>query len=468
MVNLSLGQLAGHEEWAAFVQAFDMVTIADGAGIILAAMANVEEVFGVPPERLIGERAAVLEADGVVRPSSTALVLRTRSEQAVLIETAAHRRLAVSAIPVFGVSGQLSRVLNLSRDVTDTERAKEGLSRARCLVAQYSHELLRSGADTCATYPVFSSRSMMDVMVQAQNAAAVDCPVLITGESGTGKDLVAKLIHAMGPRKSGPYLTLNCAAIPEGLLESELFGYAAGAFTGARAGGKKGLVELATGGTLVLGEIGDMPVSLQAKLLHLIEGQEFLPVGGERARRLDARLIATTNKNLRQMTQAGLFREDLFWRLNVIVIQIPPLRERREDIAPLARHFLGVFNRRYGRDKELAPGFEETLMCHSWPGNVRELEHLLERLVIMVHDKCLDVKHVACELGMDRRLTEDMSRVSRNRSLRDTLESIECHLVAQAVERHGSTREAARALGISQASVVRKLRRWEQRFLVER
>jgi Transcriptional regulator containing GAF, AAA-type ATPase, and DNA binding domains len=215
-----------------------------------------------------------------------------------------------------------------------------------------------------------------------RKVAQTDITVLITGESGTGKSLIAKAIHFASPRKSKPIITINCSAIPESLLEAELFGYEKGAFTGAYAP-KKGKFELANGGTLFLDEIGDMPLSIQPKILRAIQDKEIERLGGEKTIKVDVRIICATNKNLAEMVEKGEFREDLFYRISVFPIHIPPLRERKEDIPLLVEHFLRIFNQRYKKNVRISWRATEKLMEYPWYGNVRELENFIERLVIL-------------------------------------------------------------------------------------
>jgi len=231
---------------------------------------------------------------------------------------------------------------------------------------------------------IYKSKKMDEVLKMAIQVAKSDATVLIRGESGVGKELVAEIIHSSSQRKDKPFIKINCAAIPENLLESELFGYKKGAFTGAIID-KKGKFEEAEGGTIFLDEIGDMPLSLQAKLLRVLQSKEIEPIGGK-PKKVDVRIIAATNKNLEEMVKKGSFREDLFYRLNVVPIVIPPLRERKEDIKPLVEYFLEKFNKKYGKNISISKGAMRMLEIYHWPGNVRELENLIERLVLTSSD----------------------------------------------------------------------------------
>ncbi len=243
---------------------------------------------------------------------------------------------------------------------------------------------------------VFRSEKMKEVVELAIRVAKSDATVLIRGESGVGKELVVDLIHENSPRKDKPLVKINCAAIPSELLESELFGYRKGAFTGAVAD-KKGKFEEADGGTIFLDEIGDMPVQLQAKILRVLQSKEIEPLGGK-PKKIDVRIIAATHRNLEELVKQGKFREDLYYRLNVVPITIPPLRERKEDIKPLVEHFLEKFNRKYGRNIAISKSAIDLLESYEWPGNVRELENLIERLVVVSSDLTITPDDIPSEI----------------------------------------------------------------------
>lgn len=234
-----------------------------------------------------------------------------------------------------------------------------------------------------ATDIVAESASMKKVLKNVYRVAQTDSTVTIVGESGTGKEVIANIIHQNSPRKDGLFIPVNCSAIPPELMESEFFGYAPGAFTGAKAGGSVGLFELANHGTLFLDEIGELPLSLQPKLLRVLESGEIRPVGAGKPKKVDVRIIAATNRNLEEMVHAKEFREDLYYRLQIIPIKLPPLRERTEDILPLTEHYLRIYNKKHRRCCYLTDGAKEELTHYSWPGNIRELRNLIERLVII-------------------------------------------------------------------------------------
>jgi two-component system response regulator HydG len=300
---------------------------------------------------------------------------------------------------------------------------------------------------------VARSAEMERVLELVARVAPTDATMLIAGESGTGKEIIAKAIHHASARSQGPFVAVNCGALPEALLESELFGHVRGAFTGATAA-KRGLVEEAHGGTLLLDEIGEMPPALQVKLLRVLQSGEVRPVGATQASTVDVRVLAATNRDLDQMVRQGAFREDLFYRLNVIALRVPPLRERREDIAPLAEHFLERFARRQGRGLTLAGPALERLLRHAWPGNVRELENAMERTAILARGAVVEPDDLPPAIAQDA-----AAALPADAPAAETLAEAERAHILQVLARHGGSQSrAADALGIGRTTLWRKLK----------
>jgi len=300
---------------------------------------------------------------------------------------------------------------------------------------------------------IATSAEMARVLDLVERVAPTDATVLIRGESGTGKEIIAKALHHAGPRASGRFVAINCGALPEPLLESEIFGHVKGAFTGAAAN-KKGLFEEAHGGTLFLDEIGEMAPGLQVKLLRVLQSGEVRPVGSTQVITVDARVVAATNRDLEPMIRRGTFREDLFYRLNVIPIALPPLRERREDIPLLAEHFLARFSQRQGRVLRLSAGATERLLRYAWPGNVRELENAMERLAILARDETIEAGDLPPHIGAGLALG-----TAPGLAAEQTLAEAERAHIIQILERCGwNHSRAAEALGIGRTTLWRKLK----------
>ncbi|KQL36318.1 histidine kinase [Bacillus sp. FJAT-25509] len=316
-------------------------------------------------------------------------------------------------------------------------------------------------ADQAAIYKnniITNNKEMSNIVKVCEKVAKVDATVLIQGESGTGKGVIAKYIHQKSSRNKAPFLSLNCATIPEELLESELFGYKDGAFTGATKGGKQGLLELADGGTVFLDEIGDISPKVQAKLLKVIQEFEFMPVGGKQPKKVNIRILSATNRNLYEMVQNKEFREDLYYRLHVVNLKIPPLRERKEDIIPLTYHFLSEFNRKHQMNTIISEEALNTFYNYSWPGNIRQLENMLESLVVTSDGiiKVQDLTDLLIENKKESPVNEEISDCS----LLASLEEVEKNIVINSYTKYRNTRKVADDLEISQSKAARLVRKY--------
>ena len=279
------------------------------------------------------------------------------------------------------------------------------------------------------------------------------------GKTGVGKEVVAREIHKNSLRKNGPFIKVNCASIPESLFESEMFGYASGAFTGADNKGKPGLIELANKGTLLLDEIGELSLSSQSKLLRVLEENKVTRVGGTEPINIDVRIIAATNRDLKKEVEKGTFREDLFYRLNVIPIYVPPLRERKEDIPLLSKYFLDLYNSKYNKTKTLSHKAFELLKWYSWPGNVRQLKNLIERLVLTCPYDIITDDYISGFFGKEE--IEELYNLGRGElTLDEAVSTIERQLIQNALKKYRTTRKAAKALGVSQPTIVRKCKKY--------
>lgn len=306
---------------------------------------------------------------------------------------------------------------------------------------------------------VGNSQFMKDLKKMVKQLATVDCTVLLMGESGTGKEVVVTAIHEYG-KKSGPIVKVNCGAIPENLLESELFGYEQGAFTGAKTSGKAGKFEEAHNGTLFLDEIGEMPLHLQVKLLRVLQEKEVIRVGGSKTTQVNARILAATNKDLHSMVEQGKFREDLFYRLNVVPITIPPLRERKEDIMPLILHFKTKYQTKYQTRRNCSSEVVRLFLAYDWPGNVREMENLLERLIVLLDPAEEITPQILIKnfLSITRQQLEKDVAVNKLITIKEATEIIERELINMALTKYKTLKEVADVLGVDQSTICRKLK----------
>lgn len=440
---------------------YDGIYVTDGRARTLRVNRAYERISGLRREDLVGRTMQELVAAGCFDRSVTLEVLKTGEPVTIMQDIRGGKRVIVTGTPFRDpATGEISLVVTNVRDITELDRLRSELQRLKVASTYYSSELERllPLSEQGGTLVVRSPR-MLSVVDSAVRVARYDTTVLLTGESGTGKGVLARLIHRMSPRKDGPFLKINCGGIPPTLLESELFGYEPGSFTGASPKGKPGLLEAAHGGTVFLDEVVELPPELQVKLLHVLEDRTVTRVGGTREIEIDVRLIAAANRDLEEAVRKGEFREDLYYRLNVVPLHIPPLRDRREDIAPLLQHFLSKFCERYQKKVRLAPAAADRLFTYDYPGNVRELENLVERLVVMATSEEIRLEDLPIPPQGRFALKETRREGWDHRGLRQVLEDTERRLLETALEECRSTREMARRLGVDQSTVVRKLKK---------
>lgn len=442
---------------------YDGIWITDHVGKILFANSANAKLLGVPRSELENKTTQELQDEGVFQTSAILEALQTRQQVSkVCNNPRTCLTVLATATPVFNEAGDIQYIFNNVRDITALNEMRESLQDKNEIIRQQNSQLetmkLRLGVGTI----IANSKAFTQVVELARRAATFDgATVLILGESGTGKEVISELIVNTSPRRDKPYLQINCGAIPENLIESELFGYEKGAFTGADAKGRKGLFEAANGGTVFLDEIGDLPLHMQVKLLRVLQQKRIVRIGGTETVNLDVRIIAATNKDLKQMVKEGRFREDLYYRLNVVPIEIPPLRDRKEDILPLVNHFLTVANRKYHTNKSIYSDTIDVLESYSWPGNVRELENLMENLVITTPGDIIRRENLSERLKFsteDRGFTEDTEVIT----LKETVERAEYMAIQKAIRQCGSIRKAAVALGVDPSTIVRKQQNYQK------
>ncbi len=431
---------------------YDGIFITDGSGLVLRLNSAYERISGINAEEVLGKTMQQLVNEGVYDKSATLQVI----EQRKIITIAqtirrTNKQILVTGNPVFDEKGNLSRVVTNVRDITELNSLQCQLQKTKEQTLKYEAELkhLRS-LQIKDNGIVFGSEAMARVIELAMKVAHVDTTVLITGESGTGKELIAKLIHEQGKGISKSFIKINCAAIPEQLLESELFGYVGGAFTGAKKEGKPGLFELAHQGTLFLDEVGEMPLLLQAKLLRALQEKEIIRVGSTTPIEVHVKIIAATNRDLAKMVKSGTFREDLYYRLMVVPIQIPPLRERKEDIPLLVKYLIDKLNKRFNFNSRVSPQLVDKLTEYCWPGNVRELEHVLERMMITSTEEELSLNLLPVELR------QKISLPKRGTKLKDAVAQTEAYLLEDTYNEYQSWQKVAEVLGVDRTTIFRK------------
>lgn len=435
----------------------DEMMLSDAGGTILWVSETYERNFGFAPHSIVGRSAFDLEADGTFSPCITAEVIR-RKEKITATQTInhIHKNVTTIGIPLFDDGGALKYAVCFNTvSMEQISSMQSNYRNLRDSIQQYTQEIAELRTRATATSLVFKSSPMQRLWTLMQNTANTKANILITGETGVGKTAIAKAIHSMSDRASGPFIEVNCAVLHENLMESELFGYEKDAQTGT-SGRKIGKIELANHGTLFLDEIGELPLHIQSKLLQLIQEKTVERLSDGRRVALDFRLIVATNRNLEEEVQRGLFRSDLFYRLNVIRIHIPPLRLRKEDILPLAHQFLARFCREYGKDLNFSPQFLGFLEQYDWPGNVRQLENLIERSVITVQDPIIDITALPSEYASQAPAVLQ----AQSGTLAQRMDAYEGEIIRDAYRRWGTTVGVAKELGISQPTAARKVSKY--------
>ena len=446
---------------AVFDASSDGIWVCDGRGVVIAVNRASEVLNGIKAEDVIGHSVDDLISRKVFDQSVTRRVLDCGCRQTIMQHIGKTGRVLLSTgTPVKDDGGEVFLVVVNERDMTELNILRRQIEESRQITEKYKEKLADlSLLELQRNEIIAESSKMRQILQMSMRLSRINASnILLLGESGTGKGLLAKLIHKNSTRNKNPFVEINCAALPENLLEAELFGYEKGAFTGASAKGKIGLFEVAQGGTLFLDEIGDMPLALQAKLLNYLDDREIRRVGGTHSIKVECSTIAATNQDLSVLVKQKRFREDLYYRLNSFVLQIPPLRERSEDIAGLVRFYLDKYNRKYKCSRRIHSGVIHQLERYAFPGNIRELKNIIENAVVMSEENLID-KFIQTSLKANVCLPEPDIAISTSADLRlaDALRRVERQLLRQAKRRYRNTREIAAALGISQPSVVRKL-----------
>jgi transcriptional regulator with PAS, ATPase and Fis domain len=432
------------------------LSIAGADGELLWMNQACEELFQIQRADVIGLNVEQLEEEGAFNPSVAHIVVKSGKRTSLVHRNSRGKRILSTAIPITDECGRISMIVTTSRDISELISLQNNLEcESGCACVERADKYDAGGI-------IAVSHAMREALHLAARLAGLDSTVLITGESGVGKGVIAEFLHRNGPRKKNAFVKVNCGAIPENLIESELFGYENGAFTGSRSRGKEGLFEAANGGTIFLDEISELPLNLQVKLLQVIQDRTVTRVGGVKEIAVDVRIISATNKSLFALIGEGKFREDLYYRLNVVPVFVPPLRDRTEDIVPLIERFIGEISRKTGEYREISPEAMELLAEYRWPGNVRELQNIIERLTITTSNTVIEPENLP---GFIREMEFDASALDLDAALQDCglktmLEETEKAILSEARERYGSTRAIARALRTTQPTIVRKMKKY--------
>ncbi len=448
----------------------DGIFVSDHTGLTLRVNKAYEHLTGIKREHLEGKTVYQLQQQGTFNLILNPQIVKTKSPASLVQELGDDKKTVhLHGFPVLDAKNEVRLVVTFVRDVTTITQLREQIANQRHIIEQYHGRIAHILGNQHTPEGIFVSPSMQKLLQMLTRVAQTDATVLLLGETGVGKDVLARMVHSRSPRKDKMFMKVDCGSIAENLIESELFGYVRGAFSGANAQGKAGYFEIADGGTVFLDEIGELPLSMQSKLLRILQDNEFMRVGSSRTQRVDVRIIAATNRDLTADIEEGKFRQDLYYRLNVAKLAVPPLRERLEDIPLLAQHFLDQYNSKYKKHMHLSPKALQLLGSYAWPGNVRELQNMMLRLVITVDHEFLDAVDMPERL---RELATTMVHVPAKphrclpipespKSLKETMAEIEYSLLTEALEKYGSVNKVAALFQINRSTLFRKLHRSE-------
>ena len=435
----------------------DSIFVTDGEGRIVKVNKAYEELIGKDRSELLGLNVRDMEGS-MISESSTLKALAKK--KTVTIEQnifGTNRTTHVTTTPIFDGNGDIVMTITNNRDLMEIAALKDRLTDVENLASKYKRQIEALRAQNEQSDLVAHDKKTLDMLYRADKIAKVDATVLIMGETGAGKEQLVRYIHKASNRSDKQLIKINCGALSATLIESELFGYEKGSFTGASASGKIGFFEAADGGTLFLDEIGELPREVQAKLLRVLQEGEFFRIGGTTPIRTNVRIISATNRDLQEMVQQGLFRPDLYYRLNVTSITVPPLRERIYDIIPLATKFLDECNKKYGMKKSLSVTAYRALRSYGWPGNVRELKNVIEQAIVMSESSSIHGKELPF-FGLE---PSGIPAFDDSLSLDEIVAQVEAHYINKAYETHGTIRAAAKALGLKPTKFLRKKQKLE-------
>ncbi|MCM3707425.1 MULTISPECIES: sigma-54 interaction domain-containing protein [Cytobacillus] len=447
----------------------DGLFVVDRKGIVLEANKSYEDMTGIVREEVVGKNIKDLVLNEYFDRSAALMAMESKKKTTIIQLIKKQKYFVVTANPILDKDQEVKMIVTSVRDVTYLHHLQKQLRQAQQLNESHADKLTASNEEEQAASLIYASPPMQKLYEKIKQVAPFPTNILITGPSGTGKEVLASMIHQLSSSDKKTFIKVNCGAIPAELFESEMFGYASGSFTGARREGKPGFFEQANNGTILLDEIGDIPLPLQVKLLRVLQEKTVTRIGDTKPRELSFRLICSTNQDLRQLVLEKKFRQDLWYRINVIHLDIPPLSERREDISPLVEHFLSEFCRKYKIQKQIQPEVVEILTKYAWPGNVRELLNVMEFLIVSTTSLFItpndlpenikenwDFAHPFNTVENEANLTQ---REQEPKNLKESLDEYERNKIITALENSKSIRSAAAQLGVNHANLIRKMKR---------
>ena len=447
----------------------DAVCITDRHGIIRLLNKRHSELTGIPRSDLLGKPVTELRDQGIFDVVLNPEIVQTKLPVTRVQHVENGRQLIIDGIPLCDTRGEVAFVVTFIRDNTTLSELRLELAAQKELLEAFQ-QINKAALQKEFKYPrIVQSASMRKLYAGIEGIAGTDATVLLLGETGVGKDVVARRVHAESPRKDNPFVKVDCGSIPENLIETELFGYAPGTFSGGNKNGKPGIIEAASTGTLFLDEIGELPMNMQSRLLRLLQDREVVRVGSTSPKGIDVRIVAATNRDLEKEVAKGRFRTDLYYRLKVAVLKIPPLRNRQADILPLARAFLQFYCQKYDRTCRFSPAAEQILLAYNWPGNVRELENLVQGLVVTGKSPLVDARdipiarHVAHAFDTVCPAEPDID--FDGKSYREIMKELEGTMLKAALKRYGTITKVALHLQVDRSTIFRKVKEMEEASL---
>lgn len=444
---------------------FDGIYITDGEGKTIIVNKAYEQITGLQKKEVLGRNMKNLVKSGTISASGSLRAIRENRVVTLAQEFKTGKKAMITSTPIYNEEGMIVMVVTNVRDLTEIYHLKEKVEEQEQEEEKLRRNLEHMQSAIHCKDMIAQDENTLHAVFMADKVAPLDATVILLGETGVGKEVFAKHIFQNSQRKEENFIKVNCGAIPENLIESELFGYEKGAFTGANRNGKIGLFELADKGTIFLDEIGELPLNMQVKLLRAIQEQEIERIGGTKPVKIDVRIIAATNRNLEKMMREGTFREDLYYRLMVFPIHIPPLRERKGDIQPLAETFLERLNQKYGFQKKFSESTMYILKEYAWPGNIRELKNIVERAIIISNGDEIEPDAIPITGSrIERKVCPGSKGLKPTNNLSKTLQEIEAQYMQEAYEKYGNVRDAAKSLGMNASTFVRKRQKYKEQI----
>lgn len=448
---------------------FDGIYLTDGSANTIFLNKSYEKITGIDKKFLIGKNMKTLVKNGIFNESASLLAIKERKKITINQKLKSGKNIFVTSTPVFDKNDNIIYVVTNVRDMQELEKLEKELLKSRELTEKYKQEIEKIKRDIYNENFITNNIKMEKILHLIENSSKFDTSILLQGETGTGKTFLAKMIHELSNRNKNEFFEINCSSLPEGLVESELFGYEKGAFTGALSSGKKRVFELANNSTLFLDEISELSLETQAKLLKVLETGKFMRIGGEKFITTNIRLVSASNANIEELIQKGKFRKDLFYRINVINITIPPIRERKEDIFPLMMKFLKFYNQKYNLDKRISEEVYELLKTYNWPGNIREIRNLIEHLVVVSKEDEISVENLPnyianefikkIEIDKMELLCTCCFQIYTRMGLKEATEQFQKDVINFLIEKGNSKSKVAKLLNVNPSTITRKFQK---------